>query len=286
MPPRDCNLLLAELDSLCATEANREACRLAASDTARRLARHLPWMHRTGRAHSGPAAATGPATSWRTIFTTARIAPSEVKPHEALDGRSVSVYFFVGACAFPKGNIVLICQPSRPDWLLRATFTPFDTGSLAGPASLDPANPAHDRYAPWTVSEHCRYLQDYSGSAPGLEAYLPVYLAAHFHQPQDYVTRPQVSAPDLAPYHGLRSASGDRRTWTVEVQLHGEAGADLDSETVLEVFVLGKDRFDALPATFKGLARLLEEDDGVDSPTDPLATACVQWTLERVEATL
>lgn len=284
MPPRDCDHLLAEIERLCATDLSREACRVAAFAAARRLAPHLPWMHRTGRPYSGPAGAAGPATSWRTIFATGRLAPSEVKTHEALDGRSASVYFFVGACAFPKGNIVLICQPTRPDWLLRATFTPFDTGALAGHAGLDPATPVHDLYAPWTTPEHCRYLQNYSGSAPALDAYLPVYLATHFRQPRDYVTRPQVSVPDIAPYHGLRSASGDRRTWTVEVQLHGDAGATLDDETLLEIFVLGKDRFDALPATFKGLARLLEEDDGVDTPADPLATACAEWTLERAEA--
>lgn len=272
MQPRDCDQLLAALRAACAADPDRETCRVAASTAAQQLAPRLPWMHRTGR----PA-----TTSWRTIFTTGRLAPSDVNPHEAGDGRSLSVYFFVGACAFPKGNIVLVFRPTLPDWLPRATFTPFDTGSLAICAAIDPSHPAYSRYAPWTTPQHCRYLQDHAGAAIELTDYLSLYLASHFRRPSDYVTRPQISMPDLPPYHGLRSSNGDRRTWTVEVQLHGDTGATLDSETLLEIVVLGKDRFDALPATFKGMARLIEEDDSAHATPDPLVTTCAEWTLQR-----
>lgn len=283
MPPRDCVQLLAAIESACKTDKEREACRTAATVEAQRLAPHLPWMHRTGRAHAGPSGANGKPSSWKTIFATGRLAPSPVKAHEALDGRSASVYFFVGACAFPKGNIVLVFQPENTHWLPRATFTPFDTGSLIGFAALDLAHPAHERYAPWTEREHCRYLQDHSGAGLALGKYLPTYLAAHFHRPADYVTRPQISSPDLPAVHGLRSASGDRRTWTVEVQLEGEAGAPLDSETLLEIIVVGKDRFDALPARFKSMARVLDEDDDHEASDDTLAAACAERTLQRAE---
>lgn len=273
---RDCNKLLAAIDGVCASDKDREACRSTAEAAARRLAPRLPWMHRTGR----------PGASWRTIFTTGRLAPSPVKPHETLDGRSLSVYFFVGACAFPKGNIVLVFHSTLPDWLSRATFTPFDTGSLAGFAEIDPADPSHTYYAPWATPQHCRYLQDHTGSATDLNDYLPPYLASHFRHPPDYVTRPQLSSPDYPPYHGLRSTTGDRRSWTPEIQLHGDSGATLDSETLLEIFVLGKDRFDALPAIFKGMARLIEEDDSIDSPPDLLATTCAEWTLQHAQETI
>lgn len=285
MPPRDCEQLLAAIQSACTADQDREACRASAAVEAQRLAPRLPWMHRTGRPHCGPTGTSGKPSSWRTIFATGRLTPSEVKAHEALDGRSASVYFFIGACAFPKGNIVLIFQPGYTDWLPRATFTPFDTGSLVGFADLEPGHPARGQYSPWTVTEHCRYLQDHSGAAPALGTYLPIYLAAHFRRPTDYVTRPQISSPDIPPYHGLRSASGDRRTWTVEVQLEGEAGATLDSETLLEILVVGKDRFDALPARFKVMARVLEEDDGHDASDDILAAACAEWTLQHAQET-
>jgi hypothetical protein len=133
----------------------------------------------------------------------------------------------------------------------------------------------------------CNHLQDHVGDAATLRDYLPTYLASHFQRPADYVAHPQLSIPDLPPYHGLRSVSGDRRTWTVEVQLHGDPGAPLDSETLREILVLGNHRFDALPAIFKGMARLLEEDDNIDSEPDPLAAACAEWTVQRAqEATI
>lgn len=271
MQPRDCEQLLAAIHHACGADASREACRTAGAAEAQQLAPHLPWMHRTGR-----------SATWRKLFTTGRLDPSAVNPHEALDGRSQSVYFFVGACAFPKGNIVLVFHSTHADWLPRATFTPFDTGSLAGFAVIDPAHPAHSSYAPWTTTHQCGYLQDHAGNASALPEYLPTYLACHFRHPADYVTRPQISTPDIPPYHGLQSTSGDRRAWTVEVQLHGDSGAILDSESLLEIVVLGKDRFDALPATFKAMARLIEEDDNTDSPPDPVATTCAQWILHRI----
>jgi hypothetical protein len=39
-------------------------------------------------------------------------------------------------------------------------------------------------------------------------------------------------------------------------------------------------------AIFKGMARLIEEDDSIDSPPDLLATTCAEWTLQHAQETI
>lgn len=275
MQVQSCARLLRDLGDACVDDESRRDALAHGHERARQLLPHLPWIHRTGRA----------GASWRQIFAERLLRPSRVTAHELADGREASVYFFLGACAFPRGNLVLVFRADDPPLRERATFSPFDTGALTDFVALTAAHPHCSSYEPWTsAADRCRCLQDHTGSARDLDEFVPAYLAAHFHDAQTYVRRPQQSAPDFAPYHGLRSTSGDRRVWTVEVQVHGAQGVAID-ERLLEVVVRGKDRFDALPGAIKDRAYLLAEDEDADEDGDSLAERCGQRICARfVEA--
>lgn len=275
MTPRDCDTLVAAIQATCDVDEPRAACAMKARPAAEQLTPLLPWMHRTG----------GRGTpSWRAIFSEQRLAPSDVKVHERADGRERCVYFYVGACALPKGGIVFFVHPDLDPLLGRATFAPFDTGSLCtGYAAPDPSHAAYTAYTPWDTVQQCRYLQDHSGSGDVLASFLPPYLAAHFNKPLDYTTRLQNSSPDFPAYHGLRSPTEDRRSWTVEVQVHGDAGVAIDAEHLQELVVLGKNRFDELPPSYKAFAVLVSDDEDLDDPRDLIAEACARRIHQRFE---
>ena len=272
MQVQSCARLLRDLGDACVDDAPRREALAHGHERARQLLPHLPWIHRTGR----------PGNSWRQIFAERRLRPSKGTAHELADDREESVYFFLGACAFPKGNLVLVLRADDAPLRERATFSPFDTGSLAGFVALTADHPHCRAYEPWTSADNrCRCLRDHTGSARDLDEFVPSYLAAHFFDAQTYVRGSQESEPDFAPYHGLRSISGDRRVWTVEVQVHGAQGVAIDDERLLEVVVRGKDRFDALPGAIKDRAYLLAEDEDEDERGDSLAERCGQRICAR-----
>lgn len=253
--------LLRPIERACADDSQRAACRADQQPHAEALYRHLPWVHRTGRPESG---------TWRQIFSDRRLLPSPASAHEQAAGRASSVYFFLGSCAFPKGNLVLLLWPVDPSVRARANFTPFDTGSLGRFVGLTQGHEVCAEFEPWQgTDDYRRCLMNLSGRTEELGIFAPTYIAAHFYQPLDYVRRPQRSAPDFPPYHGLSSYSGDRRVWTIEIQVEGDEGVALDDQ--VELLVRGKDRFDALPAAFKDRAIVVTEGEDEDEADDPLA---------------
>lgn len=271
MYPRELGDLLLSLDAACRAEPARDACRSSAAEGARTLV--LPWVHRTG--------ASDPFHTWRSILLTGGLTPSNVKAHEAADGRRRTVYFFLATCAYPKGHIAFVFKPNASDLTARATFSPFDTGSLLGWAEPDRSHPAGATYWPWNDENRCRFLQEYTGAVDSLPAFAQAFLASHFRRAQDYVTRPQKSFPDFPAYHALRSLTGDRRAWTIEVQVHGEDIVPLDLEHLQRIFVDGMPIFQELPSELKTFAQVVHDDADQDSSGDPLAEACAHWICQQ-----
>ncbi len=173
-----------------------------------RLAPTLPLVHRA------------PADHLDAIFAAGHLAaPAPCTAAEAQCGIPRAVYFFLGCVAYPAGVVAFL---ARPDVLARlpASFTPFDTGSLNGYAR------PLDTRLPWDADDRLSFLAGHLGKGPDTAAFAVDYLAGHFADVDDYVRRAQVSEPDDPPYHGLASTSGDRRAWTIEVQLHADLPVD------------------------------------------------------------
>lgn len=276
METRSTTDLLRLLDDELARDSGRRDNAAQVGARATELAMHLPWVHRTGHDE---------LNSWLQIFAERRLRPSPVKAHEQADDRISSVYFFLGACAYPYGGVVLLCDPARP-LQARATFTPFDSGSLLQHVELTD-HPACAELQPWDkVADRTRCLQKYAGRASELAAFASPFLAAHFRDVRNYLTLPRVSDPEIKPpYHGLRSKSGDRRVWTIEVQVHGEVGVGLDE--IVEVIV-EQDRFDAIVNNGLGHPGLVIAEINADdaSSGDALALYCAERILGRVTPAL
>jgi hypothetical protein len=80
------------------------------------------------------------------------------------------------------------------------------------------------------------------------------YLAAHFHDPAEYVRRAQVSQPDFPAYHGLLDR--DRRAWTVEARIHDDLEIPPDGLLLEEIWLEDTDLLDELPDDFMRMARI------------------------------
>jgi hypothetical protein len=173
---------------------------------AQALAEQLPLVHRTHW--------PGQPRDWREILRSRRIAPAtNERAMEAACGLSTGAFFFLGAAAYHKGSVAFVLDPRAVD--SGATFTPFDTGAV----SCERAAP-EPRPAAWTDPEHrARFVSEHRGAAGDLAGFAATYVAAHFRRSADYVSHPQVSSPDFPAYHGLKTDDGDRRAWTIEVQV-------------------------------------------------------------------
>jgi hypothetical protein len=146
----------------------------------------------------------------------AELALSTRTPCTALErelGIAATIYFFLGCAAYPEGDVAILCKPEAAR-RLRSSFWPFDTGGIAtgrvvpsGGAEL----PEEDKR---------KALQSYWGSGAELGGFSTEYLGAHFADPREYARRGQEMEPDFPPYHGFVSVTGDRRAWTIEVQIH------------------------------------------------------------------
>lgn len=175
--------------------------------TAQRLAPQLPLVHRTGRPGRSP---------WPTIFTNQRLdgdRPGTRYERETL-AIERAVYFFWGCGAYPHGTVALLLDgvPTSP----RSTATPFDSGGCEANLCLRDGGELDERERGELLDRF--WLDDGTRVAE----YGAAYIADIFDDPRDYVRGAQLSEPDRLPIHGLRDRSGDRRAWTIEVQIHGD----------------------------------------------------------------
>jgi len=178
---------------------------------ARSLAKRFPLVHRTVRVG-------GPRLS-EVLAAGRLIAGNPCTHREAHCGIQRALYFFLGCGAFPEGAVAFLADSAVLD-RTPATFTPFDTGALERHAC------PHDGAVPWGDAEKDAFLARHLGFGRHALDFSAEYLASHFHSPVDYVRRQQHSEPDFPTYHGLKSTSGDRRAWSIEVQLGGDLALD------------------------------------------------------------
>lgn len=189
---------------------------------ARALTRRFPLVHRSVKAN-------GPRLS--DILATRRLlAEAPCTPRELDCGIERAVYFFLGCGAFPEGAVAFLASAAVLN-TSQATYTPFDTGSLEHHASPREAS------APWRGSDKDSFLANHLGFGNEALTFSIEYIAAHFKSPPDYVRRQQRSDPDFPTYHGLVSRSGDRRAWSIEIQLHDDLALDVQH---LDAIILGQ----------------------------------------------
>ena len=232
--------LLSALEEVVGKDATRRVQARAGAASAAALAPSMSWVHRTGK--SG---------DWRSVLEARQLGAQRVDtPFETARSLDRAVYFFVGACAYPRGIVALLVSP-RAASAAPSTFTPYDSGALK--AHLLP----QDSAAPWDDEAKTRHMAAHLGDTADMAGFLGPYLAGHFRDPLDYVRRPQKSAPDFPAYHGLVDA--DRRSWTIEVRVHGDVKIAPDGLTVEEIWLDNQDLWDDLPDDFKRLARVPPE---------------------------
>lgn len=182
--------------------------------TASALTARFPMVHRSVGPH-------GPRLS--EIFAEKRlVAKKPCTQREAGCGIERVVYFFLGCGAYPEGAVAFLANAAVLG-VKTATFTPFDTGSLE-----KYARPRDETWA-WEADDKDAFLRGHLGFGPAALSFSSEYLAAHFKAPSDYVCRPQKSEPDFPTYHGLVNKVGDRRAWSIEIQLHEDLVLDRES---------------------------------------------------------
>lgn len=191
-------------------------------DQARQLASSLVLVHRSVTA-DGPTLAS--ILSERHLRATTPCTPRELEC-----GVPRSLYFFLGCAAYPEGVVAFLVSTRVLDQG-HASYTPFDTGSL------DRFARPRDPKQPWEDENRLAFLAAHLGHGADAVTFAAEFVAAHFATATDYVCRPQLSEPDRPVYHGLQSTTGDRRAWSIEIQLHEDL--PLDAEHV-DKLVLGQ----------------------------------------------
>lgn len=252
--PRNVDDVLAQL-------RRRLAERVGAEERARRaeqLAQRIPLVHRTGR--RGP---------WQDIFRAERLeasAPGTSWEREVL-GIIEATYFFWGYGAYPHGSVALLL--ARPPTSVRSTAAPFDTGGCEAGFFESPGGPLSPDERANVLEAHVvddgHRVVEYGGC----------YVAQLFDEPLDYLRRPQHSMPDHAPLHALRSPSGDRRAWTIELQVHG--GVPVPPQRLVAVVVRRRAQLRLLPPQYRRIT-------AVSSRADDFGQGIADWIVTHVIA--
>jgi len=221
--PRSLPDLLLSIERALEEDGDRKQRCAACRTTAEGLGAKLPLVHRTGKLGAG---------SWKAIVREGvlRAGDAGTELERAL-GYERAVYFFLGCAAYPAGTVAFLLDAAALP--AGSTFTPFDSGSLEKGFAV-PADAT--RWATWDPASQRSVFEEHLGAGSDAPAFAASYVTAHFRAPLDYVRRPQQSVPDYPPYHGLRSTSGDRRAWSIEVRIHEDV--DISSAGALAGIVL------------------------------------------------
>lgn len=224
------------------------------------LVMKLPLVHRTAPAEK--------PDTWRAILKSGTIRAGA--PHTEREkrlGSKRTAYFFFGHPAWPSGLAAFVLAPHN-DVLGHATFTPFDSGGLTKHmAAIEPAVTLDDSMKEELLASHV-------GAGDDLREFASAFIATHVRTPDAYVSRPQVSQPDWPAFHGLRSITGDRRSWTIELQVHGDVSLDPPEERIAALILGGRDNGIDIDDDVFGLCTLVETEDDVP-------TAVVNHILTR-----
>lgn len=165
----------------------------------------LPWVHRSGKRG---------APAWLEILRNGRIGAHPTTEAERAAGVERAAYFFLGSGAYPSGLVAFLV--GEPLEALPGCCTPIDTGGLLAGRMVQ----AHGQ----TVQgpEAVERWQAVRAAIQHARALTRAWVAAHLHDPMDYVRRSLVSEPDVPAIHGLRSPEGLRLAWTVEAQVEAD----------------------------------------------------------------
>lgn len=244
--PCDLTSLLADLAKVVDEDSERGKVYTMTLESAQDIAQGIRAIHKTKK------------KSLAEIFQSMKLETHDVGTAiERSLGYDKAVYFFLGFAAYPQGNAAFLTPPD----VIRVdgdTFTPCDTGAIEKGFSI-PRDPS--KRAGWDEADQKVFIEAHLGDLSDVTDFAGPYIAAHFHQSIDYVTRGQVSIPDFPPFHGLESTTGDRRAWTIELQLHHDVHLDPD-EDVLEMIVIDNlDLLDDIHVGFRRKTTFPDEDD-------------------------
>lgn len=232
---------------------------------AQTVAARLPLVHRTGRA----------GRRWVAIFQNQRLdgaAPGTRFEREI--GIERATYFFLGCGAYPHGSVALLLDgvPSEP----RSTATPFDSGGCE-------ANHCTQHGEELSAEQRAELLDRYMlEDGVHVADYAAHYIADMFDEPIDYVRRGQLGQPDRAPVHGLRDRSGDRRAWTVEVQVHGDVA--VPPERLVRVLLREREQYRDMPRVYQQSRRVAVPAEGAGREFDNFDARITDAVVEHVEA--
>lgn len=264
--PRDVKDLLGEIDRVLASDADRAAVHSATITNTTVFVSLLPLVHRTGRPNS-----VGP---WHEILRSGTLRTSPPTDGECACGMAPAVYFFVGCAAYPKGNVAFVLEQSSagPG---EATFSPFDSGALAG-EYLRPVSAE----VPWSLEDRAALLQRFCGDLTAVNVFAPYYIAAHFREARTYVTLAQRSSRDFALYHGLSSTTEDRRASTIEARVHHDVLLDPKSNDIRAIVLANRALIDDIPDEFVSHVLLASADSDSESDGD-LAASVAKLILDH-----
>ena len=244
--------MLQSLVSRLMDDLVRQENALLSYPRASEVGRRLPLVHRTCK--------PGAETQWTEVLRTRTFASGEpcTGDREKAGGIPRAAYFFLGCGAYPDGLVGFVLD--TPSVVTRpASYTPFDSGSIerhAVPTDLA-------RAEAWDEAAKDHFLAEHVGAGSDLADFAGPYLATHFRDPMAYVLLGQQSTPDFPAYHGLESTSGDRRAWTIEVQVHKDVPFDAGGATLTEIVVARPSLIEDLPEDLKRLARVATPENEV-----------------------
>jgi hypothetical protein len=251
----DLATMLTRLRASLEQDPPRAAAADAGREGARRLMQRCPLVRRTVQSNR-PTDEKNPTLE--EIIASGRLrATPPCTQREIECGIDRVVYFFLGCGAFPDGSVAFLARASVLN-SKRASYTPFDTGSLTHWSR--PRDPSQS----WEEPDKTRFLADHLGVGDDALEYSVEYVAAHFRSPPDYVRRPQRSEPDFDTYHGLTSVltpPGDRRSWSIEVQLQEDL--ELNDGHIERIIVANQGLWLDLRGPLKGLAVVAEPEGSV-----------------------
>jgi len=218
---------------------------------ANEVAQRLPLVHRT--------CTSGAEADYHALLRVRRfVAGPPCTERERAAGIPNAVYFFLGSGAFPDRLVGFVLDTET---VLRrpASYNPFDSGSLDKYAV--PADPM--REASWDAAARDRFLSEHLGRGQDVAAFAGPYLAAHFREPMTYVRLGQHAPPEFPAYHGLKSKTGDRRAWTIEVRAHEDVPFPPGSGVIKEIVAARETYVEDLPDDLVARARLATAPDRV-----------------------
>ena len=163
------------------------------------------------------------------------------------------------AAPYPDGLLGFVLD--APSVLTRpASFTPFHTGSLQKYAvPMDPTCSDLGRGGPasrsWSIT----------GPGSAVASFAGPYLSAHFPDADDATSRASSAASPISrPITVSQCTSGDRRDWTMEVQVHEDVRVRCWRRRCSgRLSWRGRPLIEDLPEDFGTVARLVSAEDEV-----------------------